>query len=119
VFNTAGEQIGFIDDNNNVCGNDETVIATLNAEYVAEDDDQAATLLAATAAEYEATGTNLTQADAQEVDEVDDEDYDAEADLKQKYGVNLQHTLVFIDDEGNSTRENLTGTDLAQLKAEL
>lgn len=46
-------------------------------------------------------------------------DYDAEADLKQKYGVNLQHTLVFIDDEGNSTRANLTGADLDKLKAEL
>lgn len=46
-------------------------------------------------------------------------DYDQETELREKYGVNLQHTLVFIDDEGNTTRSNLTGADFAKLQAEL
>lgn len=46
-------------------------------------------------------------------------DYDSEADLRQKYGVNLQHTLVFVDDEGNQTKDNLIGANLGQLKAAL
>ena len=46
-------------------------------------------------------------------------DYDSETDLRQKYGVNLQHTLVFIDDEGNQTKNNLIGANLDGLKAAL
>lgn len=46
-------------------------------------------------------------------------DYDSETDLRQKYGVNLQHTLVFVDDEGNQTKNNLIGANLEGLKAAL
>lgn len=30
-------------------------------------------------------------------------DYDKDTDLRQKYGVQLQHTVVFVDDAGNET----------------
>lgn len=46
-------------------------------------------------------------------------DYDSQTDLRQKYGVNLQHTLVFIDDSGEPTRPNLLQADLGKLKSEL
>lgn len=46
-------------------------------------------------------------------------DFDSETDLKQKYGVKIQHTLVFVDDEGNSVKPNLTGADFEELKSQL
>ncbi len=46
-------------------------------------------------------------------------DYDSETDLRAKYGVNAQHTLVFVDDEGNSTRSNLLGANFTKLQSEL
>lgn len=46
-------------------------------------------------------------------------DYDQETDLRQKYNVGTQHTLVFIDDEGNSTKSNLIGVDFDTLQAQL
>lgn len=46
-------------------------------------------------------------------------DYDSETDLRQKYGVNTQHTVVFIDDAGNSTKSNLLGANFEQLKGAL
>jgi thiol-disulfide isomerase/thioredoxin len=46
-------------------------------------------------------------------------DYDSETDLRAKYGVNLQHTLVFIDDTGETTRDNLIQADVNSLKSAL
>lgn len=46
-------------------------------------------------------------------------DFDKETDLKEKYGVTMQHTLVQIDDDGNEIAQWSGGRDLASLLAKI
>lgn len=45
-------------------------------------------------------------------------DFDSDTTLRQKYGVQLQHTVVFVDDSGNET-SRLTGANFEALMAAL
>jgi len=45
--------------------------------------------------------------------------YDTEKDLKKKYGVTVQHTLVQIDDQGNELNQWLGSLTIGQLEGEL
>jgi hypothetical protein len=42
-------------------------------------------------------------------------DYDAEVDLKRKYGVTLQHTLVQVDKDGNQINKWNGSNDIAEI----
>ncbi len=46
-------------------------------------------------------------------------DYDAETDLKKKYGVTTQHTLVQVDKDGNLIKKWTGGSKLENLLSEI
>jgi hypothetical protein len=46
-------------------------------------------------------------------------DYDSETELKKKYGVTTQHTLVQVDKDGNLIKKWSGSSGLANLVAEI